>query len=174
MVEYNNRVVFSSLKHGGFLKRKYKLIIALPFIICFTVLFTAIIIISATHDGFLLAMNNGYWGMFAILCVFAVAVLLIFISELRKAAIEREWKKWLTDDRLVFLETTPFLVEEHYNGASRYTKFGISFKYNGDTIVKYSQHFDNIYEIYKNSAMDILYSPKYDEVMVLKDDGGGK
>ena len=25
MVKYNNRVVFSSLKHGGFLKRKYKL-----------------------------------------------------------------------------------------------------------------------------------------------------
>ena len=55
-----------------------------------------------------------------------------------------------------------------YSGIHRRHKFGVEFNVESDTIKKVSLRYDVFYKSIKDKEIEILYSPKYDEVMILE------
>lgn len=53
---------------------------------------------------------------------------------------------------------------------TKYYKFGVQFDCGGERVVKYSNRYDRMMTLYSDKPMKLLYSPRYDEVLVVEND----
>ncbi len=87
MVKYNEKNIIYSLRYGGFMPRKVKIIIAVPFIMLFAILLTLTICLNVDRGGFL--KESDTITVFS-LTIISLVVLFIFpILNLRKKRIEK-------------------------------------------------------------------------------------
>ena len=76
---------------------------------------------------------------------------------------------WLTDKDLLVTYAKPFITSVNYSRGSKFHKFGVKFSFRNEKIIRYSKHYDNIVLLYENKPMKLLYSPKFDEVLIVED-----
>lgn len=172
MVKYGkDDDIFYSLSTAGFMPRwSIMIMLAIPCMVIVPLL-AAVIGVSIQYGGFLIAMEeHGYWGMFWIMCGFLLIPLGLLIGKVRKCFIQRKWRLWLTDENLTEYSVKLYETTVHYNRLFKKTScFAVIFRYNGKKIVKFSQHMNDLCDAYGKRKARILYAPKYDEVLLIRD-----
>ena len=98
----------------------------------------------------------------------------IFIWYRAKRA-EKEIVKWLTDEYLFEAYADAYQFEKQWlRGGSYYYKLGINFENNGEKYSRFTsrtekgRYFKRLNKIVESKRINILYSPKYGEVMVFE------
>lgn len=168
MVTYKDKKIIYSFRYSGFMPKKVKIIICIPFIVLFAALLILTICLNIDRGGFL--SDTDTIAVF-ILTIISLLVLSLFpITAIRKKRIERRYRLWLTDDGLVETEAKPFVSSENFMKGTKYYKFGVQFECGGKRVVKYSNHYDRMITLYSDKPMKLLYSPRYDEVLIVEDD----
>lgn len=166
MVKYNEKRIIYSLHYGGFMPQKAKIIIAVPFVLLFVICLTLTICLSVDRGGFL--KDDDTIAGFS-MTIISLLILFIFpIVNIRKNNIEKKYRLWLADENLVETYSHPFISEVTYSRGVKLHKFWVSIPLNGTRITRFSQHFDNVILLYKDKPMRLLYSPKYDEVLIVE------
>ena len=121
----------------------------------------------------LIYIENGYLlGIIPCLVLFLIAINTMKYH----INVDKEIKLW-KDDAVQLKATSKIIDEETFIGEipTTYYKIEIYFKYQNKRIKKISggqkrfKGYATIYRKYSNRVIDILYSPKYDQVMILKD-----
>lgn len=167
MVYYDEKKIIYSLRYGGFISNKAKVMILIPFVALFVVLLTLSICLNIEHGGFLEDADTISVFVFTVL---SMLILFIFpIVQLRKNRIEKKYRLWLTDKDLLVTYAKPFITSVNYSRGSKFHKFGVKFSFRNEKIIRYSKHYDNIVLLYENKPMKLLYSPKFDEVLIVED-----
>lgn len=168
MVKYKGKEIIYSLRYGGFMPAKARVIISIPFIALFFILLILTICLNIDRGGFLTDSDTIAFFVFMFV---SLLILLIFpILHLRKTKIEKKYKLWLADENLVEAYAKPFITSENYSRGSKYHRFGIKFNYNSEKIVRYSNHYDNVILLYRDKCMRLVYSPRYDEVLIVENE----
>ena len=165
------RRVVATLAHGRVLSSIWYAML-IVWLICNLVVAIASLIYATVHKDWLFLL-----GVF--LCVgmaFLASYLLIYYGK-----INTEIKRWKED--AVLLEATCEVVSERvcYRFLEKEAKIIVKFKYANkkrkctsgerikkDDIVHMHEGFDSIFVKYDHCKIDILYSPKFDQVMILK------
>ena len=168
MVTYKGKKIIYSLHYSGFMPKKIKIIIYVPFIALFAALLTLTICLNIDHGGFL--SDTDTIAVFVMTIISLLGLSLFPITSIRKRSIERRYQLWLTDDMLVETEAKPFVSSVNYMKGTKYYIFGVKFECEGKLVVKYSNHYDRMITLYSDKPMKLLYSPRYDEVLVVEDD----
>ena len=135
MVTYKGKKIIYSLHYSGFMPKKIKIIICVPFIALFAALLTLTICLNIDHGGFLSDTDT--------IAVFVMTII-----------------------SLLGLSLFPI----NYMKGTKYFKFGVKFECEGKLVVKFSNHYDRMITLYSDKPMKLLYSPRYDEVLVVEDD----
>ena len=168
MVYYNKKKIIYSLRYGGFISRKAKIIIMIPFIVLFISLLTLSVCLNIEQRGFLKDADT--ISVF-VLTIVSMLILCIFpIANIRKSRIEKKYRLWLKDEDLFETYAKPFITSVNYCRGSKLHKFGVKFLFHNKKIIKFSQHYDNVIILYKDKPMRLLYSPRFDEVMIVEDE----
>lgn len=169
MVYYDGKKIIYSLRYGGFISTKAKIIIMIPFVALFVILLILSIYLNIERGGFLEDADTVSVFVFTIV---SVLILFIFpIVQLRKNRIEKQYRLWLTDKDLLETYAKPFITSVNYSRGSKFHKFGVKFLFRNEKIIRYSKHYDNVVLLYENKPMRLLYSPKFDEVLIVEDEG---
>ena len=162
MVSYDGKTIIYTFKYGGYLSKKVKLVlIVIPI---FLILLGAIIFT-------VLILNNekGAWGsliLFFIGVVFFITIICLFLKIKRH---DKEILTWLNDGNLFETKTIPWEFSNKLIGFGVYYRFGVDINMNGNNYRKVSLGYDAFYKSVKDLSIVVLYSPKYDQVMILKD-----
>ena len=164
MVKYKDQNIIYTLKFSGYMTKRQKfylypwsIFMILLGLICFTILMIYNEILSAVLSLILLS------GL-------GLSLLFILVYELlSEKKLDKEILKWITDENLFETVVTPWEFSSTGNFTPHY-KFGIDFEYNGESLRKISSHYSAFYKKIKGEEIKILYSPKYDEVMILDKD----
>ncbi|MDE5721976.1 MAG: hypothetical protein K2I30_04455 [Clostridia bacterium] len=82
---------------------------------------------------------------------------------------DKEILVWLTDDGLFETTAIPWEFSSTLIGFATYYRFGVDFSNKDISCRKISLGYDAFYKQIKDTKINILYSPKYNEVMILKD-----
>lgn len=172
MVKYGkDDDIFYSLSTAGFMPRwSIMILLALSSVGIFACLL-AIIGNSIEYGGFLIAMiEHDGWNIFMCMGFVGLVPLGILIGKVRKCFIQRKWRLWLTDENLTEYSVKLYETTVHYNRLFKKTScFAVIFRYNGKKIVKFSQHMNDLCDAYGKRKARILYAPKYDEVLLIRD-----
>lgn len=117
------------------------------------------------------------WGICAIsvsvICVAISLILYFFIKWVRKIInIKKEMEMWLKDAVMItaystkIKETNTAVYQKLFGDPPEY-RISIGFKYNG-IHYKYKSSVDNCWGKFCDKEIDILYSPRFREVILLK------
>ncbi len=163
MVKYKEQNIIYVLKYGGYMTKRQKIqlfslsIFMIIFgAVCFTILMVYNEILAAV---LCLILFLGLWLPF----------LFILIHDLSAAKKhDKEISVWITDENLIKTTAISWKYDTDYSGIHRRHKFGVEFNVESDTIKKVSLRYDVFYKSIKDKEIEILYSPKYDEVMILE------
>ena len=151
MVKYKEQNIIYVLKYGGYMTKRQK--IQLFSLSIFMIIFGAVCFTILMVYNEILA---------AVLC-------LILIHDLSAAKKhDKEISVWITDENLIKTTAISWKYDTDYSGIHRRHKFGVEFNVKNDTIKKVSLRYDVFYKSIKDKEIEILYSPKYDEVMILE------
>ena len=163
MVSYNNKKIVYTFKYGGYGSKKMKValvacsvVMILLGIICFVILY--------------LLEEDGAWGGL-IPAVAGLSMLITFLYV--NVNLKRHDKiilQWLNDENLFETETEPWEFDCESSQSTFNFRFGVDFEMNGEQYRKISKGYDGFYKIIKDKKIKILYSPKYDQVMILQSD----
>lgn len=164
MITYKGKGICYSFRYGAVSSKKFFRICAVFFLVYFIILFcvSIILIIQSLFSG---------PGPLVSICMFlflAIGVFFIAIDQWVRR-IERQYAIWILDENLVEVQTIPFEYSMCENRKKAY-RFGVTFLVEDKEITKYSKVYDNFFSLHRNQRLNILYSPKYDEVMILKDE----
>lgn len=160
MVNYKDRKIIYTFKYGGYISQRIKtvLLIIPIFIILLGVVVSTVLFIDK---------ENGAWESLFLpvlglifLCIF----IFLFIKEKKH---DKEILNWLNDENLYETESTPWEFSNRQIGFSTYYRFGVDFNLMDSSYRKISTCYDAFYRKCKNEIIQVLYSPKYDQVMIL-------
>ncbi len=160
MVKYKEQNIIYTLKYGGYATKKQKIII----LVVPSILVILGIIISVLM---LLYKENIWLGMIIGLIGVIILVPIIF-ALIVETKNDKEISIWITDENLIKTTAISWKYDTDYSGIHRRHKFGVEFNVKNDTIKKVSLRYDVFYKSIKDKEIEILYSPKYDEVMILE------
>ncbi|MDE5562571.1 MAG: hypothetical protein K2J01_03385 [Clostridiales bacterium] len=123
------------------------------------------------------ALGSVNWGICAIgilaICVALSLIWYYFVKWVRKSiSIKKEMEMWLKDAVMItaystkIKETNTAVYERLFGDAPEY-RISIGFKYNG-VHYKYKSSVDNCWGKFCDKEIDILYSSRFREVILLK------
>ncbi|MDE7182847.1 MAG: hypothetical protein K2O41_07505 [Clostridia bacterium] len=162
MVNYKGKSVIYTFKYGGYESKKTRVVlIAVPsaLILLSLIIFLVLSFFSLTDALYSL-----------ILFVIGLAVLVpIVIVLVKNTKHDKEISVWLEDENLFETTAIPWEFSSQLIGFGVYYRFGVDFEKDGASYRKISSGYDAFYKRIKDTQVNILYSPKYDEVMILKD-----
>ncbi|MDE6104965.1 MAG: hypothetical protein K2G38_04720 [Clostridia bacterium] len=105
-----------------------------------------------------------------LLLVIGLAVLVpIVIALVKITKHDKVISVWLEDENLFETTAIPWEFSSQFIGFGVHYRFGVDFKKDGTSYRKISSGYDAFYKRIKGTQVNILYSPKYDEVMILED-----
>ncbi len=169
MVNYNGRKIIYTFKYGAYITLTDKLLYVLATVLFF--LFFGISLFMVCHY-----VDNDsvtYKGLI-VSCVAGLIYLATTVYCICKAKrVDKDISKWLKDESLFESCAEVYEFEEWYERGSVSYKLGISFKNNGEQYRQYTSRSESIWRfkkicnLVKSNKLEILYSPKYGEVMVL-------
>lgn len=107
-------------------------------------------------------------GMTFIICISAIMIILAVVLHFRNCKINRNVEKWLADDEIIERRVIPFKFSEAGNVLARPMKIGIRFQYNYRHLLIISKKYSLAFTKLIGKEIMILYTPKYNEVMILK------
>lgn len=107
-------------------------------------------------------------GMTFIICISAIMIIIAVVLYFRNCIIKRNVEKWLTDDEIIERRVIPFKFSEAGNVLARPMKIGIRFLYNNRHLLIISRKYSIVFKKLIGREIMILYTPKYNEVMILK------
>ena len=172
MVKYGkDDDIFYGLSTAGFLPRRFiRILLAIASAGIFLCLLV-IIVNSIEYGGFLIAViEHGCWSVFGIMGLFCIPLFIVLFERVHKLFVERKWRLWLTDENFTEYSVKLYETTVHYNRLFKKTScFAVIFRYNGKKIVKFSQHMNDLCDAYGKRKARILYAPKYDEVLLIRD-----
>lgn len=158
----------TSLSYGGNPKK------GLMFIVVLTIIMN-IVLLAAMIAVFVVEKDFSYFYTIIIPLLFLVCFLIIF---LRAIALKRCIKEWLKDAIELQCRCDYALGSIVKNNGD--CKISVIFEYNGETHIKssgrnnknpfllFTDGYNGINKKYIGRTFNILYSPKYDEIMIPK------
>lgn len=93
-----------------------------------------------------------------------ITFLTLIIQKKRTAKIEL----WLADRELIERKVIPFIISEKSDFLYRSVKISVKFTYKNRKLTKTSEKCRPCFRLIAHKEVSILYSPTYDQVMVLK------
>lgn len=161
MVNYKDKQIIYTFKYGGYISRRIKIVL---YIVPIFIILLGLTIFTLLFIG----KENGAWESLILpflgvifMCIFVF----LFIKEKKH---DKEIISWLNDENLCEAESTPWEFSNRQIGFSTYYRFGVDFDINDISCRKISSCYDAFYRKHANKIIQILYSPKYDQVMILK------
>lgn len=165
---FKNRKIIYSFEYGGYSTRKERLILHIAFgvIILFGI---------ALSLGFGLQSDYNFrvgavCGSVAFMIACGIIPLLVVMSiPFKEHKHDKIISEWLEADEIIFLSVKPWEYQIKQSIACLKYRFGVKYEIDGKDYCKISKKFDTFYNRIKNNHIDILYIPKYDQVLVLGD-----
>ena len=112
--------------------------------------------------------NEDAWSGFIFIAI-GLGILLSMIIFLKvENRKEREINKWLADKDLFESKGYPWEFSSDYDLIAPICSFGIDFKRDGKSYRKISKRRDRFFKSVEGTKLTVLYSPEYDQVMVLE------
>ena len=164
MLSYNGKKIIYTFKYGRSFENMKKREVIFVLAVC-----VSIILIGLTGIIVMLLKNNKNAWTGSIFCAIGIAVLLVYlIWFLTKKKREKEIAKWLEDEELFQSKGYPWKVSSNGDIIAPTCSFGIDFKKDGKSYRKICKIQDTFFKKVEGTKISVLYSPKYDEVMVLE------
>lgn len=113
--------------------------------------------------------ENNAWTSSVISLIGVIVLVPIICALVKETKHDKEISKWLTDELLIKTTAKPWEYDSNIRNFAVSYRFGIDLNINGDLLKKVSLSYDAFYKRIKDTELEILYSPKYDEVMVIQD-----
>lgn len=167
MVKYSPEMILTSFHYGPKLPRKVTWFIMMPFIVLvatFAILFIALCVTREEHFA-----DSDVIAVFCLMLAFTLILCIFPILHIRRRIIDKKIELWLTDEQLIDRFVHPFMFSSTGWGPFEGCRIGIKFRVGDTKYLKISKHYENLFRLYKDRPMHILYSPKYDEVLVLQE-----
>lgn len=173
MLKFKGREIIYSFKYGGFVKKS-------EIIILYVISGSLFALSAILFIGLICLNNNSIWDnniiasfIFVLVtaCGLVTCCIFFLILKIKRNKVEKEMIKWLSDELLVERTVYPWIFSETAGGPKTKAKlfrFGIKFSVNDKKYSKISNKYDGFVRQFKEKPMVILYSPKYDQVMVIK------
>ena len=164
MVSHNGKKIIYTFKYGRSLKKPTK-----KEIIAITV--GCIIFILIGIIGFIVMLLNNdedAWSGFIFIAIGLGLLLTMIIFLAVENRKEREINKWLSDKDLFESKGYPWEFSSDYGLFRQSCSFGIDFKRDGKSYRKISRRQDRFFKSVEGTKLTVLYSPEYDQVMVLE------
>jgi len=170
----------ASLKHGKVISKKFitLLCFVLAVMIFMTLFLSALLIISLSYNTGIRLVN--YINLIASDVTFGALSILYVIIIRHYRKLYKEIEIWLPST--VHLKAQSVIKDFFFQRIGfikrKYVKIEITFQYNGKTINRESSvkafggregGYDIVFSKYADREIDILYSPEYDQVLILKD-----
>lgn len=125
-------------------------------------------------------ITNTFTHRLIIIVAYLISISMViayFIAVIQNEIVKRKLKRWLEDaiQLKAYAEGIEHPIQTRYTAGIM--KLRISFKYEGKLIKKYSgsnediysnNGYDRIFNQFADKEIDILYSPKHDEVILLE------
>ena len=168
MISHNGKEIIYTFKYGEYLskKQKYLLIISSGTLIFLGILLFIILAIYDEMDTALISL--------ILMCSLGLISSITTIKLCHTGKHDKDIAEWLTDKNLFETTVEPWEFSSTSGGVfkNRY-RFGIDFVMNDNPYRMISAHYDNFYKFIKGKSITILYSPEYDQVMVLENENKG-
>lgn len=162
MVKYNDKEIVYTFKYGGYVIKKVKLIL---FIIPISLIVVGLIIFTVLFIN----KENGAWESLILSVIGLIFFCIFLILILKEKRQDKKILCWLKDENLYETKAIPWEFSNKVIGFATYHRMGIDFINNEKLNRKISLGYDAFYKNVKDKEITILYSPKYDQVMILKD-----
>lgn len=158
-------VIVASLKYGRIFRKS---------LIFLWLMFAVGLFLGIYSFVFLFGVERSIWGIIGLILggiLFSGTALYLIVKNYINC---KNCKKWAQD--AIELNATSVGIKKAYFAFSNIglRKLKVSFKYNKKKYVKYSgtkqtNGYDRVFLKYSDTQITILYSPQFDEVMIIKD-----
>ncbi|HIY45116.1 MAG TPA: hypothetical protein H9731_01215 [Candidatus Borkfalkia excrementipullorum] len=163
MVRYKGKEIIYSFRYSGLMSRKFLAFLYLTFGVVWMALLCGLVAMCIRDGG----LNADSTAVLCLMLGFFVIGAFFLAIDLYYRSIEKKYMLWLTDEGLEERSVIPFEYSMRKQGNRKTYRFGVTFSVNGNEITKYNKNYDGFYVLH-SEGMQILYSPKFDEVMVLE------
>ena len=164
MVSFNGKKIIYTFKYGKSFDNMKKGDVIFVIVSCVAFILLGL----AGFTVMFLKNNENAWTGF-IFCGIGTAILsVLLIWFLSKRKREKEILKWLADEKLFESKGYPWEVSSNGDLIAPACSFGIDFKRDGKSYRKICKRQDGFFKKVEGTKITVLYSPEYDEVMVLE------
>lgn len=165
---YQNRKIIYSFEYGGYSKKKERVILCCAFALIILIGLSLSIISAVTEENFL--TNGIFWlGIVFSLVLGIFPLMLVLFVPLKEHINDKIISQWLKTDSITLLTVKPFEYQVKKTVMlSCVYKIGVNFEMDGTEYFKVSKKFDAFYKSIENREIDILYIPKYEQVLILE------
>ena len=163
MIQFKGSDIIYSFRYGGVISHRFLVLLYAIFGILFVGLLSGFI---ATFIEYAVLNTDGV-VMLCLAIAFAIFFSIFLIYDVWYRHIEKKYLLWLTDENLIEDVVVPFEYSMQDHGRKVY-RFGVKFNIGDKQITRISKNFDGFYALH-TQEMHIIYSPKFDEIMVLKE-----
>lgn len=161
-MEYTIETVKYTFRYGRFLPKH--------FFVLFFSMFGGLLFMLACVLIYCIVGQQGSEEIIGICCValipfviIAITLIVMIVQRRRKKIVAR----WLLDDQLIERRVIPFIVSQIGGRSSDPVQIAIKFRCGDRKLTKVSKKHSAGFQALAYKEITILYSPRYDQVMVL-------
>ena len=161
---YKGKSICYTFRYGGAVPKKIYRGLAV-FFCAFIGVFSAISVLLLARRQFSAAAVAAAAALF---CLIPGAFFCVFDRWTWR--IGRQIALWLSDEGLAEVRAVPFEYAARYDRKGRKVyRFGVTFEAGERKITRYSEIYDTFFANHRVLPLDVLYSPRHDEVMILRE-----
>lgn len=162
-MEYTVKQISHTLKFGKFLSTRFFVLFFSMFGgLLFVILGALLYCVISRQD---MTTIRGLCILIFILVTILIVTAVVFIIQKRCKHIVAHW---LTDEGMLVRHAVPFIVSEIGFRVTDPVKIGLKFTYQDRKLTKTSEKHCACFRNLIEKEIQILYSPKFDQVMILK------
>lgn len=162
-MEYTVKQISHTLKFGKFLSTRFFVLFFSMFGgLLFVILGALLYCVISQQD---MATIRGLCILIFIPVTILIVTAIVFIIQKRRKHIVAHW---LTDEGMLVRHAVPFIVSEIGFRVTDPVKIGLKFTYQDRKFTKTSEKHCACFRNLIEKEIQILYSPKFDQVMILK------
>ena len=162
-MEYTVKQISHTLKFGKFLSTRFFVLFFSMFGgLLFVILGALLYCIISRQD---MTTIRGLCLLILIPVTILIVTAVVFIIQKRRKHIVAHW---LTDEGMLVRHAVPFIVSEIGFRVTDPVKIGLKFTYQDRKLTKTSEKHRAGFRNLSGKEVQILYSPKFDQVMILK------
>ena len=162
-MEYNVKQISHTLKFGKFLSTRFFVLFFSMFGGLLLVILSAVFYCIISQQD--MATIRGLCILIFIPVTILIVTAIVFIIQKRRKHIVAHW---LTDEDLIVRHVVPYIVSEIGFRVTDPVKIGLKFTYQDRKFTKTSEKHCACFRNLIEKEVQILYSPKFDQVMILK------